>query len=104
MSLTEAVKEALWLKGLLREFGYDQKSVDIHCDSQSSIALSKNNVHHERTKHIDVKCQFIREVIANGKVDVVKISTKKNPADIFTKTLAVGKFQTALNFLHVKSE
>jgi len=104
MSLTEAVKEAVWLKGLLKEFGYDQKSVEIFCDSQSAIALSKNNVHHERTKHIDVKCHYIREIIASGDIDVVKISTEKNPADIFTKTLAVSKFQTALNLLHVRPE
>jgi len=104
MSLTEAVKEAVWLKGLLKEFGYNQKSVEIFCDSQSAIALSKNNVHHERTKHIDVKCHYIREIIASGDIDVVKISTEKNPADIFTKTLAVSKFQTALNLLHVRPE
>ncbi|CAA7059582.1 unnamed protein product [Microthlaspi erraticum] len=104
MSLTEAVKEALWLKGLLKDFGYEQKSVEIHCDSQSAIALSKNNVHHERTKHIDVRYHFIREAIADGLVEVVKISTEKNPADIFTKVLAVSKFQAALNLLQVKSE
>ncbi|CAA7052282.1 unnamed protein product [Microthlaspi erraticum] len=99
MSLTEAVKEAVWLKGLMKEFGYDQKSVEIFCDSQSAIALSKNNVHHERTKHIDVKYHFIRDVIADGDVEVLKISTEKNPADIFTKVLAVSKFQAALNLL-----
>ncbi|KAG7554353.1 GAG-pre-integrase domain [Arabidopsis suecica] len=102
MALTEAVKEAIWLKGLLKEFGYAQKSVEIFCDSSSAIALSKNNVHHERTKHIDVKYHFIREVIANGDIDVVKISTEKNPADIFTKTLAVSKFQAALKLLQVE--
>ncbi|CAA7062683.1 unnamed protein product [Microthlaspi erraticum] len=104
MSLTEAVKEAVWLKGLMKEFGYDQKSVEIFCDSQSAIALSKNNVHHERTKHIDVKYHFIRDVIADGDVEVLKISTEKNPADIFTKVLAVSKFQAALNLLQVKPE
>lgn len=41
MALTEAVKEAIWPKGLLKEFGYDQKSVEIFCDSQSAISLSR---------------------------------------------------------------
>ncbi|KAG7591060.1 Zinc finger CCHC-type superfamily [Arabidopsis thaliana x Arabidopsis arenosa] len=104
MSLTEAVKEAVWLKGLLKDFGYDQNAVEIFCDSQSAIALSKNNVHHERTKHIDVKFHYIREIIADGTVEVLKISTEKNPADIFTKVLTVSKFQAALNLLRVKSE
>ncbi|KAG7597916.1 Reverse transcriptase RNA-dependent DNA polymerase [Arabidopsis suecica] len=104
MSLTEAVKEAVWLKGLLKEFGFDQRSVEIFCDSQSAIALSKNNVHHERTKHIDVRYHFIREIIANGDVDVVKIDTEKNPADIFTKIVPVNKFQAALTLLRVMPE
>ncbi|KAG7598335.1 Reverse transcriptase RNA-dependent DNA polymerase [Arabidopsis suecica] len=101
MSLTEAVKEAVWLKGLLKEFGYEQKKVEIFCDSQRAIALAKNNVHHERTKHIDVKYHYIREVIANGDVEVLKISTEKNPADIFTKVVPVSKFKTALDLLRV---
>ena len=104
MSLTEAVKEAVWMKGLLKEFGYEQKSVEIFCDSQSAIALSKNNVHHERTKHIDVRYQYIRDIIANGDGDVVKIDTEKNPADIFTKIVPVNKFQAALTLLQVKPE
>ncbi|KAL1190989.1 Retrovirus-related Pol polyprotein from transposon TNT 1-94 [Cardamine amara subsp. amara] len=104
MSLNEAVKEAIWLKGLLKDFGYEQKSVEIFCDSQSAISLSKNNVHHERTKHVDVKYHKIREVIADGIVEVLKISMLSNPADIFTKILPVSKFQTALNLLRVKAE
>ena len=92
MALTEAVKESVWLKGLMMEFGYDQKAVEIHCDSQSAIAHSKNNVHHERTKHIDVKYHYIRDVISDGAVEVL------------TKVLAVGKFQASLNLLRVKSE
>ena len=104
MSLTEAVKEALWLKGLLKDFGYEQKTVEIFCDSQSAIALSKNNVHHERTKHIDIKFHKIRDTIADGDVEVTKISTMSNPADIFTKTVPVSKLQAALNLLNVSSE
>ena len=104
MALTEVVKEAVWLKGLLKEFGYEQRSVEIFCDSQSAITLSKNNVHHERTKHIDVKYHYIRQVIVNGDVEVTKISTEKNPADIFTKVLPVRKFKTALDLLRVRSD
>ncbi|KAG7554626.1 GAG-pre-integrase domain [Arabidopsis suecica] len=104
MSLTEAVKEAIWLKGLLKDFGYEQKTVEIFCDSQSAIALSKNNVHHDRTKHIDIKYHKIREVIADGVVEVQKISTLINPADIFTKIVPVSKFKSALDSLRVKAE
>jgi len=99
MSLTEAVKEAIWLRGLLKDFGYEQETVEIFCDSQSAIALSKNNVHHDRTKHIDIKYHKIREVIADKVVEVVKISTLS-----ITKIVPVSKFQAALDLLRVKSE
>ncbi|KAH9660266.1 hypothetical protein KPL70_024153 [Citrus sinensis] len=59
IAATEAVKEALWLKGLVAELGLSQKSVPIHCDSSSAIHLCKNPAHHEKTKHIDIKLHFI---------------------------------------------
>lgn len=51
ISLTEAIKEALWIKGFVSEMGYKQKSATVFCDSQSAIHLSKNAMFHERTKH-----------------------------------------------------
>lgn len=57
--------------------------MEIFCDSQSVIALSKNNVHHERTKHVDTKFHKIRDVITDGHVEVLKISTLTNPLGSF---------------------
>ena len=56
----KVVKKAIWLKGMLKELGVDQRSMMINCDSQSAICLSKNQAHYERTKHIDIKLHFIR--------------------------------------------
>lgn len=104
IALNSAGKEAVWLKGLMESFGYEQKSIEIFCDSQSAMALSKNSVFHEKTKHVAIKYHKIREIIAAGFVDVVKISTLSNPADIFTKILPVSKFKSALDLLRVKAE
>lgn len=93
MASTKAVKEAIWLKGLSREFGVDQQSVPLMCDSQSALHLSKNQVFHERTKHIDVRLHFIRDIISEGKVNLQKISTEDNPADMLTKALTIAKFK-----------
>ena len=103
MAMVEAVKEGVWLKGLTEEFGYKQRSIDVWCDSQSALCLAKNNVHHERTKHISRKMHFIRDIIALGDVRVLKIATEKNPADMLTKVLPVEKFEKALSFLGVAS-
>ncbi|XP_070026242.1 secreted RxLR effector protein 161-like [Nicotiana sylvestris] len=55
MTITKAVKEAIWLQGLLKELGIGHKSITIFCDSQSAIQLAKNQVYHARMKHINVR-------------------------------------------------
>ena len=60
MVMTEAAKEALWLKGLVKELGIDQGGVRLQCDSQSAIYLEKHQVYHARTKHIDVRFHKVR--------------------------------------------
>ena len=97
IALTEAIKEAIWLKGLVSELGFKQETVTISCDSSSAIQLSKNPKYHERTKHIDVRLHFIREEISSDMVSVDKIPSKVNPADMFTKPLPAVKFMSSLN-------
>ncbi|KAL0873142.1 hypothetical protein Bca101_022847 [Brassica carinata] len=97
----EAVKEAIWLKGLLEDFGVKQGPISIWCDSQSAICLSKNNVFHERTKHVAKRYHFIRDIIEDKVVDVLKIHTSRNPATYSTKVVPVSKFNAALEMLKV---
>lgn len=61
--MIEVVKEALWLKGLAYVLKVQDQVVIVYCDNNSTIQLSKNQVYHERTKHIDVKLHFVREEI-----------------------------------------
>ncbi|KAH9779137.1 Integrase catalytic domain-containing protein [Citrus sinensis] len=93
----EAMKEALWLKGLISEFGMSQKTVDVFCDSSSAIYLSKNPAHHEKTKHIDIKLHFIKNVVSMGVVKMVKIHTDSNPTDLLTKVVTTAKFKVCLD-------
>ena len=60
MALTEAAKEGIWLKGLVSDFGLPQAQATICCDSLSAIYLAKDQVDHERTKHIDIRYHFLR--------------------------------------------
>ncbi|KAH9659029.1 hypothetical protein KPL70_023708 [Citrus sinensis] len=87
MAITEAVKEAIWLQGLLENLGLAQEYINVYCDSQSAIHLTKNEVYHARTKHIDVRFHFVREIINEGKIFLQKIKTAENPADMLTKTV-----------------
>ena len=60
---------------------------ELHCDSQSAIQLAKNPVFHAKTKHIDVKYHFIKKVLEDKQLLIVKIHTKDNPFDLLTKGL-----------------
>ncbi|GKE75467.1 retrovirus-related pol polyprotein from transposon TNT 1-94, partial [Tanacetum coccineum] len=80
MALTEAVKEAIWLRGLLEELGVVLNTVAVNCDNQGAIHLSQNHVFHERTKHINVRYHFIREVLEAKTVKVLNVGTEHNAA------------------------
>ena len=93
MAICEACKELIWLKGLYAELCGVESCISLHCDSQSAIYLTKDQMFHERTKHIDIKYHFVRDVIEEGKLKVCKISTHDNPADMMTKPIPVAKFE-----------
>jgi hypothetical protein len=85
----EAVKEILWLRGLMEELRLSIHTPSIvYCDNQSTVHISKNGVKGERTKHIDVKFNFITDVISSGLIKPQWISTTQQQADLFTKPLA----------------
>ena len=93
IAAAEVFKEAIWLRGMITELGYEQKQVDVHCDSQSAICLSKNQVHHEKTKHIDIKLHFVRLEVSKGVVKLMKIQIDDNIADILTKAIPIAKLE-----------
>jgi len=63
--------------------------------------LSKNQVFHERTKHIDVKQHFIREEILQGSTKVIKVSTDHNPSYMITKVLLGSKLFHCLDLIQL---
>ncbi|XP_056860022.1 uncharacterized protein LOC130508500 [Raphanus sativus] len=100
MALTEAVKEAIWLRGLVSDLGLHHDQAIVFCDSLSAICLAKDQVHHERTKHIDVRYHFLRE---EKRIEVKKVGTADNPADMFNKAVPHSKFKHCLDLLNISS-
>ncbi|KAG8503654.1 hypothetical protein CXB51_001636 [Gossypium anomalum] len=101
MVITEACKEAIWLKRLFSELNEDLQINTVFCDNQSAIFLTKGQMFHERTKHIDVWYHFIQDIIAYGDIVVRKISTHENPTDTITKSLPIPKFEHCLDLVGV---
>lgn len=105
MVASEVVKEALWLRGLVSKLlkVKELETTTIHCGNQSKLSLSKNQVHHDRTKHMDVKYHFIRDVINGGVVAIKKITIEENVVDMPPKALPFEKFNYCLQLLNVIS-
>ena len=68
------------------------RKILIKCDNTSAINLSKNPIHHSRTKHIEIWHHFIRDHVFKGDVVLEYINTKEQLADIFTKPLDRDQF------------
>lgn len=90
IAAAEAAKEAVWIRGFINDLdlsGLTVKSVPLYIDNNSALKLTKNPEFHSRAKHIDVKHHFIREKVASGEIDTIRVSTAENIADILTKAL-----------------
>ena len=79
--------QILWLKQQLEDYKIDLGALEIRCDNTSAINVSKNPVHHSRTKHIDVRHHFLRDHVEKGNIKLTHIRTEDQIADIFTKPL-----------------
>jgi hypothetical protein len=89
MAGADAAREAVYWRSFLSELGFEpSRPTLIKSDNQGSIALTKNAMHHARTKHIDVKHHWIRELVASHQIEVLYVSTEHMVADALTKPLA----------------
>uniref|UniRef100_A0A2N9HLW0 Integrase catalytic domain-containing protein n=1 Tax=Fagus sylvatica TaxID=28930 RepID=A0A2N9HLW0_FAGSY len=93
IAATEAGKEMLWMKRFLQDLGLKQDEYVVHCDSQSALDLSKNSTYHSRTKHIDVRYHWLRLIVDQQLMQLRKIHTDKNPANILTKVVPKEKLE-----------
>ncbi|RWS08469.1 RxLR effector candidate protein-like protein, partial [Leptotrombidium deliense] len=92
IALAEAAKEAFWLRQLLVDLSLKQAATRILCDNQGAIKLVGNPEFHQRTKHIDVRHNFIRDAQSDGKITVQYVDTKKQAAGFLTKLLNSPQF------------
>ena len=92
MVLSDCSRQVVWVKTLLSEIGFDLTAIPICGDNQGSIFIASNPVTEKRSKHIDIRYHYIRDVIAAGHIKVYFIDGENNLADMFTKNLGHVKF------------
>ena len=105
MVLCATSKEAIFLSNVLNDISTvvkmpgEHRPVPVHVDNQGAIALAKNPVHHERSKHIDILYHFSRECVAQEKIVIYYIPSADNVSDVMTKAvskLKLSKYRKAL--------
>ncbi|RVW26227.1 Retrovirus-related Pol polyprotein from transposon RE2 [Vitis vinifera] len=95
-----ATCELIWLRQLLQELRFRKdEQIKLVCDNQVALHIASNPVFHERTKHIEVDCYFIREKIASGCVATSYVNSNDQLADIFTKSLRGPRIKYICNKL-----
>ena len=95
MAPTQAVKESIWLQGLLRDLGaqrHVEEMQNINVDNQGAIAWARNAEFHARMKHIDIQYHFVREHVQKTTISLIYCPTANMTADIFTKGLPHPSF------------
>ncbi|GJR60673.1 putative ribonuclease H-like domain-containing protein [Tanacetum coccineum] len=87
--------QVLWIQNQMMDYGFNFMNTKIHIDNESIISVIKNPVAHSRTKHIEIRFHFIRDCYEKRLIEVIKIHTDSNVADLLTKGFDVTRF----NFL-----
>ncbi|XP_069146032.1 uncharacterized protein [Solanum lycopersicum] len=101
-SMASTVSELVWIIALYKELGEEiHLPVKLFCDSEAALQIEANPVYHERTKHIEVGCHFIREKIQIGLIQTLYIRTQEQQADIMTKGLARAQHEHLVSKLGV---
>ena len=99
---TTCACQAIWLRRILEELKFKQSEATIvFCDNNSTIKLSKNPVLHGRSKHIDVRFYFLRDLTNEGVIDLKFCRSDEQLADTFTKSLKVSGFQNLRRLIEI---
>ena len=94
-ALFEGTSEAVGLYRLLVELSYTHSApILVYEDNSSAIRASVNPVEHSKLKHIETKFHCIRDFVSQNLIEIVKVDTKLNRADAFTKPLGPSDFHT----------
>ncbi|KAJ0580529.1 putative RNA-directed DNA polymerase [Helianthus annuus] len=103
-AMATTVSEVLWVRFLLKELDEPpSKPTTLYCDNQAARHIANNPVFHERTKHVEMDCYFVRERVESGEILPMHIATRSQIADLFTKALGSQHLNSLLLKLGIRN-
>lgn len=103
VALSIATQEAVWLRRLFAGLKVGpQEPTPLMEDNQGTIAMARNPVSHARTKHIDIRYHYLREAVKEGTINLSYCPTEDMIADLLTKPLSRGRFETLRDAMGLK--
>jgi hypothetical protein len=101
-AMASTTMEIVWIRRLLEDMGVVIKEpTKLCCDNKSAIYIAKNHTFHERTKHIEMDCHYVREEYLKKVIDLPYVTSEYQLADFFTKALCSPRFHFLLGKLAV---
>ncbi|GJS27281.1 putative ribonuclease H-like domain-containing protein [Tanacetum coccineum] len=94
--------QVLWIQNQMLDYGFNFMNTKIHIDNESTICIVKNPVFHSKTKHIEIRHHFIRDSYEKKLIQVIKIHTDHNVADLLTKAFDVSRFVEVVSYLEIE--
>ncbi|GJZ25876.1 putative ribonuclease H-like domain-containing protein [Tanacetum coccineum] len=94
--------QVLWIQNQLLDYGYNFMNTKIFIDNESTICIMKNLMFHSKTKHIEIRHHFIRDSYEKRLIQVIKIHTDHNVADLLTKAFDIDDWKGMQQLLWMK--
>ncbi|CAA7018890.1 unnamed protein product [Microthlaspi erraticum] len=101
IALGSCCTQLIWMRQMSADYGMESGPFLVYCDNKSAIDISKNPVQHSRTKHIDIRHHFVRELVEEKQVVLEHVVTDLQLADLFTKPLDFNRFVTLRNSIGI---
>lgn len=103
-SMACTVAKLVWIAGLLKELNVEtQLPMELYCDNKAALQIAANPMYHERIKHIEIDCHFIRDKLQEGLIKTTYVSSREQLTDILTKALGHQQHHFLLNKLGMKN-
>ena len=95
--------QVLWIQHQMRDYGLFLTQTPIHIDNTAAICIIRNPVQHSKTKHIEIRYHFIRDCYEKKLIDLIRIDTSKQNADIFTKAFPKNRFEDLVSMIGMQT-